>query len=280
MKGHDQGICPSGADRYKRSKEIFPRRSPLRAPGTDWSGRYGVPSADPSFFTSRVLRAQRLWRRPLVGTPGEAYLASRGMPLSILPVAAAIGWNPNFLFRGPAVVFDIVDDDGQRVALNGRFIYVDADPESMNAGALFAGLFVTPGALDGHRLVVTEAPLDALALGAAGVPAVATCGAARHLPKWFVRRATGRVVVVAQDADEVGDQAARRIADQMGGHAGQVVRWRPPTNVKDWADYLQTYGLDALRVALGLASGRDDRPGLKALRRARDRRRQVTAPDT
>lgn len=242
-------------------------RSPLRAPGGDGSGRSDGSTADPSFFTSRSSRVRRLWRHPLPGTLGEQYLALRGLPITSLPSEALIGWNPDFL-GGPAVVFEVVDEAGRRVAMNGRYVDAGADPPSKNYGTLSKGMFLTPGALISAHVVVTESPLDALALAAAGQPAVATCGAARRCPEWFVRRAAGRAIVAAQDADQAGDEAAQLLAEAFGQ---RILRWRPSSGHKDWAEVAETEGVAALRVHLMRERG--ERPSLGVLRRARDERR-------
>lgn len=189
-----------------------------------------------------------LERLPLAGSPGEDYLAGRGLPLP--PPAADAHWCPRFGPQGrpgrPAVLFAIRDGSGTPVAVQGRFTD-DGTPKVLSLGPISKGLFATPGALAAPRLVVTEAPLDALALALSGVPALATCGKRRGMPQWFIELARDREVVAAQDADAAGDEMAQDLADCLGT---EVARWRPIWDGEDWASILDLLGSEALAAGV------------------------------
>ena len=200
-----------------------------------------------------------LERLPLAGSPGEDYLAGRGLPLP--PPEADARWCPRFGPQGrpgrPAVLFAIRDGSGAPVAVQGRFVD-GGSPKVMSLGPISRGLFATPGALAGPRLVVTEAPLDALALALSGVPALATCGKRKGMPDWFVELARGREVVAAHDADAAGDQMAQDVADFLGT---EVVRLRPIWDGEDWASILDLLGPEALAAGVADLLPPDDATG-------------------
>ena len=194
----------------------------------------------------------------IVGSPGEAYLASRGLPLP-LPPGVDVRWCADFGPEGkpgrPAVVFALREGSGTTVAAQGRFLAKHA-PKCQSLGPVSHGLFATPGALDAAVLVVTEAPLDALAMAAAGVPALATCGTRAAWPVWLAL--AGRTVVLAQDADDAGDKQAAALGHAAAKAGATVFRLRPP--VKDWAQSVEQRGWPALREALVAAVSPESRP--------------------
>ena len=157
------------------------------------------------------------WQALLPGSPGETYLASRGIPLAVAQ-AAGIGFLPagepmgrdaegKPIAFGPRIVFAHNLPGGQTVNVYGRSTNPDADkavrhrhlprPKGMfNAAAL--GL---PG-----PLWIVEGAFDALALMAAGVPkVVAVFGLGGFDWRWIGRTE----IVVALDHDAAGDEAAK-----------------------------------------------------------------------
>ena len=202
------------------------------------------------------------WRHlhlePLINSPGEAYLASRGLPIP-LPPNAEVRWCAAFGPHGgrvrPAVVFAIRGEGGRLVAVHARFVD-RVMPKCRSLGPVSHGLFVAPGALEAAVLVVTEAPVDALAMAAAGVPAVATCGSRGSWPAWLAL--AGRTVILAQDADAAGDRQAVALATAAAKAGATVFRLRPP--VKDWALAIEQGGWPALREALVSAVGAGEAP--------------------
>ena len=75
--------------------------------------------------------------------------------------------------RPIASVSDPENAAGQLVAVTGRHTDGRDAPKAHTGGLKSLGLFATPGTLAADPLVITEAPIDALALAACGVPAVA-----------------------------------------------------------------------------------------------------------
>lgn len=190
----------------------------------------------------------------LPGTPAEAYLAGRGIPAEVAR-AAAVAYAPVFYGR-PAVVFPIRDREGQLRAVNGRFLADGRWPKTMTAGTKSAGLFATAGALVGERIVVTEAPVDALSLAACGLPALALVGTSG--PAWLPAFVAFKRVLIALDADQEGDAKSKKLAAELGAFGARVARLRP-NGMKDWNEALQRLGQVALSEALArLEAGSDD----------------------
>jgi hypothetical protein len=198
----------------------------------------GSPAAAPVDVVGAWARAV-----PAADTAGAAYLARRGMPLA-LATAADVRWAPRWYGR-PAVLFPIVDPSGALVAITGR--HTDAgDPKAHTCGPKALGVFTTPGALMADPLVITEAPLDALALAACGVPALAVCGTSA--PRWLAPHAAFRRVWVALDGDAPGETAAEALAATLTALGARCARLRPAT--KDWTDDLAACGVEALTQQL------------------------------
>jgi hypothetical protein len=176
---------------------------------------------------------------------GAAYLASRGIPLDVA-TAAGVRWARAFYGR-PALLFPLVDPTGAVVALNGRHTDGRDMPKAHTAGPKAQGVFVTPGALAVDPFVIVEGPLDALALAACGVPALALCGTSA--PSWLAMRVALHQVLLALDNDGPGNAAAAKLAREWGMLGARCSRLRPAA--KDWAEDLVALGADALASHLG-----------------------------
>jgi replicative DNA helicase len=222
------------------------------------------PSASHSSGTSAPETAPaKDWRdnlqnlRSLEGTPGAAYLVSRGIPLEIAELSRVrfcASW-----FGRPAVIFPMYDEAGDLVAANGRYIDGRTDPKTRSAGPKSRGLFCAHSInADGELLhplhkslpfFIAEAPLDALTLAACGFPAVAFVGTSG--PDWMHRLCALACVVLALDADEAGDRSAKVIAGALVPFGARCERLRP-SGAKDWNEALTIRGLDLLRARLTL----------------------------
>jgi len=117
----------------------------------------------------------------------------------------------------------------------------------LTRGDLIAGVFrSSQDALAQSLVVIVEAPIDALSLAAAGVPAIALCGTA--IPRWLPSSVAFRRVVLAFDADKAGDEATTKAASEFRTFGCSVERWRP--SLKDWNEVLLAHGSEKLRQAL------------------------------
>ncbi len=210
--------------------------------------RPAASKAEPDADTKRDLAGLLSGIKPLAETPGAAYLNGRGLPADFCH-AAGVRFHRGFLGR-PAVVFSLRDAAGRIVALHGRYTDGRSDPKSRTRGPMQQAVFATPGAWSGDpwqgRVVITEAPLDALTLAFCGVPAVALCGTSGG--KELLReRLALRQAVAAFDADGAGHDAGRALAAHLAPVGCQVLRLLPPDGAKDWNEALSRLGPDALR---------------------------------
>ena len=175
----------------------------------------------------------------LAGTPGEAYLAGRGLPLALCE-AAGVRYAGDWHGR-PAVLFPIVNAGGHEIAAQGRYLTsLDGRPNFYTEGPKKEGVFVSPGAWDAGEITITEAPIDALSLCLCEYPALALVG--KSWPEWlpaFVA-AKRRRVFLAFDADQpdargirAGDQAAEKLGEALRYYDCRSDRLRPG-RAKDW----------------------------------------------
>lgn len=214
-----------------------------------------APAPRPVVPAPRVVDPLAGVRPLLVGgedAPAMTYLRGRGLG-ALFPLVSEVGYAPAWLGGGPAVVFPLRDRTEAVVAAQGRYLAPRAgQPRMKTRGAVSAGAFLTPNALGHPRLVICEAPIDALSLAEAGVPAVATCGAA-NIPTWLPAACRDRRVLIAHDPDPAGDAGAARLRDALRSLGIHPERLTPPAG--DWNAYLQRYGLPALTRALADALG-------------------------
>lgn len=210
---------------------------------------FAAPRAAPPLTTE--------WRQHLNGlqglanTPGAHYLASRGVPPTLAHAAGArycADW-----FGRPAVVFPIRNRAGELVAAHGRYCDGRTDPKSRTAGHASAGTFTVPGAWEADTLILVEAPICALSLAACGYPAVATLGCS--LPDSVAWACALRRVLVATDADDAGDNAAKEWIRILAARGATVRRMRP-RGAKDWNE-LMIGASDRLRQGLAVLLPRE-----------------------
>jgi len=156
--------------------------------------------------------AEALDRLP--GSPGEHYLASRGIPLEVAQTLQ-LGWTDKGDLAG-RVIFPLRDPLGQPTSATGRSVNDRTMPKYRTLPVakgymktLFNGGAISVVRESGHPLVIVEGPIDAAACAAAGIPCVvAINGADYGHPEHF---AGVRSAILAFDADEAGQKARRSV---------------------------------------------------------------------
>jgi hypothetical protein len=258
--GADQGLwhchrCGHGG----RLREFWTPRPPSRgacerlrarrAMAMPAVGASGTATTAPDAARSAALITAAYARaRPLAATAGAAYLAGRGIPLGL---AEAAGLRLGVDRQGyPAVLFPIRDERGALVALAARYITDKAPLRMRTLGPAGAGVFAAPYIGRSSLVAITEAPLDALSLGAAGLPAIALGGTKNH-PPWLRRKLAERTVLLATDADAAGETAAQDLAGWLC-FGTRSRRLQPAAGCKDWNEVLQVRGLRGLAHLLEL----------------------------
>lgn len=186
--------------------------------------------------------------RQIVGSPGARYLSGRGVSIEVANLAdVKFGqwWTRNHELNRPemfpAVVFGLRDGEGKLCAAQARAIL---SPTKRTGGAKREGIFfATPDVLNRAIIAICEAPVDALVLQTAGIPAIALCGTS--WPVWLHEKLSGKEIIIATDADEAGDECARKLSLALADYAERVVRVRP-SGAKDFAEIAEKFGIEAV----------------------------------
>lgn len=241
---------PSGQGTNRKNA---PRKAVSRAFGLS---RGSKPATIPE--TSQEWREIESRAIPIAGTPGAEYLLGRGIPLDV-QTRAGVMFLPSGP-GGPAVLFRILNDSGETVAIETRSISgstrLARGPKKLGA---FLGSFSPTPEKWPSQVAITEAALDALSLAVVGVPAIATMGAGNIAP-WLPKRLAMRTVYMAQDNDEAGEKAAKGLAEQLVRLGARVFRFRPPAG-KDWNDSLLAIGAPELSECIqSVLGGSTDTP--------------------
>jgi hypothetical protein len=202
--------------------------------------------------------ASEAWRliyeaaQPVSGTAGEQYLTQRAIPFDVARRAGVL-FTKNWHGRA-ALVFPFRDRNGAVVAIAGRCLR-NGGIDKPASGPKKQGAFFAPAGkfapLDEAvpAILLCEAPMDALALAAAGFPALALGGTSP--PVWLAQACAFRRVALAFDSDSAGDAAAERIRDVLLSFGASPQRLRPDC-AKDWNEYLQLHGSGPLKDYLAL----------------------------
>lgn len=216
-------------ERPRRDERLVLHRSPPTPPRPPVAIPPGVASGRPVVATAPGLDRLPSWQAALPGSPGETYLAKRGIPLPI-GQQHGLGWaSPGAWPNGDPAYGYLVFPLG--VGAYGRAVHPDyphrdAPKASRHrkttgpVGLFNAGVLADPPAW----LHVCEAPLDALTLAVYGVPAVALVGTVlgERLPAF--RRCRG--VLLALDGDAAGEKATVAAAGALRA-LGIVVKRLP-----------------------------------------------------
>jgi DNA primase len=153
------------------------------------------------------------------------------------------------------ITFPIKNTDGKIIAFGGRLVADDpAQPKYVNTHAYvhyekkkhFYGLFESkPAILRGQTPILVEGYFDAMAMWAAGVPALALCGTALSDEHALILKRLSSRLTICFDADEAGYKALRSALQKL---------WRSQISVSavvldknDPADYLASGQLSELK---------------------------------
>ena len=241
----------------------------------------------------------------IAGTKGAEYLAGRGLRVGSNVALFSANWPEGVTTAdgkvtkgfGPAAVFEFRNPAGDVVAAQGRYIQppvFDGKPFKMwTVGALGESVFWTPGARESGLVTITEAPIDALSMAAAGIPAIGL-GGTQNRPDFLAEVLAGRKVILALDNDEVGISATVKLEELLRAKS-QLTRivWPPGikgAHVKDASEALTrvpdafAYAVHAATTRLGMQleqprrrRGISDTDLAAAIERARERRAEEAA---
>ena len=191
------------------------------------------PLRDPATGESAAERLARAL--PLGGTPGEAYVAHRGIPLAIAD-AAGVRFDPDWNGRA-AVLMAMTLQDGSVASVHGRHLVTLRGQDKMFTIGCGGGVCTVGNGWLADPLILVEGAFDALSLATCGWSAVATIG---RWAAWLPQVCAGREVWLAFDANHPGDLEAARYAERL--HEAKVHRLLPPPHCKDWNTALVKQG--------------------------------------
>ena len=218
---------------------------------------YGFPfdpsnQAQPSGSTANESQPQYLWRQarshPALARATEYLTQTRRLPQEAVTrwQGKAFGftdWTPKDgdpAGFGPAIVFPVTDQAGTVQAINQRYLADGHIPKMRVMGEAREGFFCPdPAILRQPVIWLTESPIDALTLTAAGCPAVAFLSAsqAESFPLSWLNAERQRLMILA-DADPAGGKAGGILYHRalLARITAQMVDW---SGHKDPNDALQ-----------------------------------------
>lgn len=163
----------------------------------------------------------------LAGTPGQAYVERRGIPLAIAD-AAGMRFDPDWNGRA-AVMVGMYDRDARLASVHGRYLETLRGQDKMFTIGLGGGVASTGAGWHDEPLILVEGIFDALSLAVCGWDSVATVGRwASWLPEVFARR----VVWLAFDANAPGEHEVALYIQRLPRSTTR--RLLPPPHCKDW----------------------------------------------
>lgn len=190
---------------------------------------------------------RRVWHSSsrLLGTPGAIYLKHRGI-LTQFAETCGVRFSAAWYGR-PAVLFPVNNADGNLVAVSGRFVDGCRSSKTLSAGRKSLGVFSASDLRTAPIISIVEGPIDALSLALCGLPATAMIGTS--WAEWLPASLASKLVYIATDADEPGDEAAGQLSQALLPFACRALRLRPHVG-KDWNEVLVQRGPWALRRLL------------------------------
>jgi hypothetical protein len=180
---------------------------------------------------------------PLAGTPGEAYVERRGIPIGVAN-AAGVRFDADFGGR-PAVIAGLRDRDDNLASVHGRYLSVVRSQNKMLTIGPGNGMINVLGGWRAEPLILVEGLFDTLSLATCGISCVATIG---RWAQWLPEVTLCRVVWLAFDASKPGEAEATRYAGLLPG--ADLRRLRPPPLCKDWNTALVKRGHIAVTLWL------------------------------
>lgn len=164
---------------------------------------------------------------PLAGTPGQAYVERRGIPLALAD-RAGLRFDPDWNGRA-AVLVGLHDREGLLVAVHGRYLTTLRGQNKMLTVGQPGGVAGLGDSWRAEPLILVEGIFDALSLAACGWDGVATIG--RWAP-WLPQICAERVVWLGFDANAPGEREATHYAELLTTASAR--RLLPPARCKDW----------------------------------------------
>ena len=171
----------------------------------------------------------------LLNTPGQQYVEKRGITIDIAH-SAGVRFDPDWNGRA-AVLFPMMDNNGNLCSLHGRYLEQAGDQNKMFTIGAGGGMVILGNALHSDPIIIVEGLFDALSLLVCGFSALATVG--RRAP-WLPNVCNGKKVFLAFDATRSGEADTAYYKDYLKDSFTK--RMLPPYNKKDWNSALTKKG--------------------------------------
>jgi hypothetical protein len=196
--------------------------------------RFDDPRCMPRTGESPDLRLARAL--PLPGTPGQAYVEKRRIPVRIAH-EAGVRFDADWDGR-PAVIVPMKDANDVLCSVHGRYLAHAGEQNKMLTIGPGGGAISVCGGWRKNPVILVEGLFDALSLALCGWGSVATVG--RYAP-WLPEVCVGKVVWLAFDGNGPGEKEAARYKERLAG--AEARRLPPPHPSKDWNTALVKRGL-------------------------------------
>ncbi|MDH7459711.1 toprim domain-containing protein [Chitinophagaceae bacterium 26-R-25] len=176
----------------------------------------------------------------LTGTPGQAYVEHRCIPIQIAH-EAGVRFDPDWNGR-PAVIAPMFDLYHALCSVHGRYLSQAGNEDKMFTIGPGGGIFSVLGGYQVEPVIFVEGLFDALSLAVCGYSSIATVG---RLAPWLPEVCRDKLVVLAFDANRPGEAAVEFYKKFLSG--AKIHRLTPPGHTKDWNSALMKRG--AIMVA-------------------------------
>jgi hypothetical protein len=172
---------------------------------------------------------------PLTGTPAQAYVESRRIPIEIAH-EAGVRFDPDWNGRS-AVIAPMFDKEHALCSVHGRYLSQTGDQDKMFTIGPGGGILSVRKGYHAELIILVEGLFDALSLAVCGYSSLATVG---RLAPWLPEVCKDKLVVLAFDANHPGDAAVDFYKEFLTG--AKIHRLTPPGHTKDWNSALMKRG--------------------------------------
>lgn len=177
---------------------------------------------------------------PLEGSPGQAYIQRRGIPVEIAKTMGLL-YAADYAGRA-AVIVPMHDKQGRLCSVHGRYLETIRGQNKMLTVGQGDGLIIAMEGWHSDPLIIVEGLFDALSLAVCGFSCVATIG---RQVTWLPEISAGNAVWLAFDTGRPGEHEAMHYQQIL--NKANTKRLTPPPNCKDWNTALVKRGEGAVR---------------------------------
>jgi hypothetical protein len=172
---------------------------------------------------------------PLCGTPGQAYVENRCIPIEIAN-EAGVRFDPDWNGR-PAVIVPMFNNEHTLCSVHGRYLSQSGDQDKMCTIGPGGGILSVRDGCHAEPIILVEGLFDALSLAVCGYSSLATVG---RLAPWLPEVCKDKLVLLAFDANKPGEAEVDFYKKILSG--AKTRRLTPPGHTKDWNSALMKRG--------------------------------------